>query len=82
MKNVRKPTYDELLIENAQLKYGCHAHCRRNFVDVEKTEPEWAKQLLNLYKKLYKIESEIKEMDVAEKYRRRRCRRKESTSVR
>jgi transposase/uncharacterized coiled-coil protein SlyX len=50
---------------------GCNAHGRRNFVDAEKTEPEWARQLLNLYKKLYKIESEIKEMDATEKYQRR-----------
>jgi len=50
---------------------GCHAHCRRGFTEAEKTEPEWVKQFLNIYKKLYKIEAEIKGMDTAEKYRLR-----------
>jgi len=51
---------------------GCHAHCRRGFTEAEKTEPEWTKQFLNIYKKLYKIESEIKGTSPEEKYRRRR----------
>ena len=50
---------------------GCNAHCRRNFVDAEKTEPDWAKQFLTLYKNLYKIEAEIKEMTIKERYDRR-----------
>ena len=50
---------------------GCNAHCRRNFVEAENDEPEWVKQFLDLYKKLYKIESEIKEASRAERLRRR-----------
>ena len=56
---------------------GCHAHCRRHFVDAEKTEPDWVKQFLELYKKLYKIESAMnseskgKDMTPVEKLRRR-----------
>jgi transposase len=50
---------------------GCHAHCRRYFVDAEKTEPEWVKRFLDIYKKLYKIESEVRETTAEEKYRRR-----------
>jgi len=50
---------------------GCHAHCRRGFKDAEKLEPEWSKQFLDLYKKLYKIEKEIKEVTLEERLFRR-----------
>jgi hypothetical protein len=50
---------------------GCHAHCRRYFVESEKTEPEWSKQFLNLYKNLYKIEKEIKGLSIDVRYLRR-----------
>jgi transposase len=50
---------------------GCHAHCRRGFKDSEKLEPVWSKQFLDLYKKLYKIESEIKELTLEERLCRR-----------
>ena len=50
---------------------GCNAHCRRGFADAEKTEPEWVKQFLTLYKNLYKIESEIKGLTIKERYDRR-----------
>jgi transposase len=50
---------------------GCHAHCRRNFKDSEKTEPDRAKQFLNLYKKLYKIEAETHDATPDERRERR-----------
>ena len=50
---------------------GCHAHCRRYFVKAEEDEPEWGKQFLNVYKNLYKIESEIKDKMIDERHRRR-----------
>lgn len=50
---------------------GCNAHCRRGFDEAKKTEPEWAKRFLNIYKSLYKIESEIKKSTVQERYDRR-----------
>ena len=50
---------------------GCNAHCRRGFKEVEKTEPDWSKRFLDIYKKLYKIESEIKYKTITEKDRRR-----------
>jgi len=50
---------------------GCHAHCRRNFVEAEEGEPDWVKRFLTLYKKLYKIEVEIKNESVAVRYQRR-----------
>jgi transposase/uncharacterized coiled-coil protein SlyX len=51
---------------------GCHAHCRRGFKDTEKMEPEWSKKFLDIYKKMYKIESEIKELTIEERWDRRR----------
>ncbi len=50
---------------------GCHAHCRRNFVEAENDEPERVKQFRNPYKKLYKIEAEIKESPIEVRYLRR-----------
>ena len=50
---------------------GCNAHCRRGFKDAVKTEPEWSKRFIGTYKKLYVIESEIKESTVKERYDRR-----------
>jgi transposase len=50
---------------------GCHAHCRRYFVKAEEDEPEWIKRFLNIYKSLYKIETETKGESVVERYRRR-----------
>ena len=50
---------------------GCHAHCRRNFVEAEEDEPEWVKRFVTLYKKLYKIEAEIRDESRKVRYRRR-----------
>jgi transposase/uncharacterized coiled-coil protein SlyX len=50
---------------------GCNAHCRRNFVDADKTEPQWVKRFLDIYKKLYKIEAQIKDEAMEIRYHRR-----------
>ena len=50
---------------------GCHAHCRRYFVKAQEDEPERVKRFVNLYKKLYKIEKEIKDEPIIERYCRR-----------
>ena len=50
---------------------GCHAHCRRYFVKADEDEPEWGKKFLNLYKSLYKIETETKDARAEERYHRR-----------
>ena len=50
---------------------GCNTHCRRNFVEAEEDEPEWVKRFLTLYKKLYKIEAEIRDESVEVRYQRR-----------
>jgi len=50
---------------------GCHAHCRRYFVKAKEDEPEWVERFVKLYKDLYKIEKEIKDKTIAERYDRR-----------
>ena len=50
---------------------GCNAHCRRGFDEAKNTEPQWSKRFIDIYKSLYKIESEIKESTVQERYDRR-----------
>ena len=52
---------------------GCHAHCRRNFVDAESDEPLHVEVFLKLWRKLYKIEKEIKDASLPERERRRQC---------
>jgi transposase len=54
---------------------GCHAHCRRYFVNAEADEPEWGKRFVNVYKSLYKIEKETKNETVEERHR---CRQHDS----
>ncbi|GHT43362.1 hypothetical protein FACS189443_6990 [Planctomycetales bacterium] len=53
------------------LEVGCHAHCRRKFTEAEKYEPDDSKRILNLYKKLYKIEAEVKDCPFDERVFRR-----------
>ena len=51
---------------------GCHAHCRRNFVEAGSDEPILAEEFLKLYRKLYKIEKDIKEAPADIRLQRRR----------
>jgi transposase len=53
------------------IEVGCNTHCRRNFVDAEEDEPLRVTEFLKLYRKLYKIEKEIKGSSANERYRRR-----------
>ena len=43
----------------------------RGFKDSEKTEPDWSKRSLDIYKKIYKIEADIKDESVDVRYQRR-----------
>jgi transposase len=57
---------------------GCHAHCRRYFVNAQEDEPEWVKRFVIVYKELYKIEKEIKGETVEERYH---CRQNDSVPL-
>lgn len=37
---------------------GCNAHCRRGFDDAQKTEPQRAQRFMDIYRELYRIESQ------------------------
>jgi transposase len=50
---------------------GCHAHCRRHFKDSESTEPFIAQEFIDLYKKLYKIETLARNASPDERRERR-----------
>ena len=55
------------------IECGCHAHCRRGFKNAEKTEPDWAKRFLAIYKKLYKIEADKKNESIENRFQVRQC---------
>jgi len=55
------------------IEIGCNTHCRRYFVEAEENEPQHVAEFLKLYRKLYKIEKEIKDSSIDERYRRRQC---------
>ena len=55
------------------IECGCHAHCRRGFKDAEKNEPDWTKRFLDTYKKLYKIEADIKNTSIENRFQIRQC---------
>jgi transposase len=70
--------YDALFIPPKQTpdqplpkRSGCNSHCRRNFVEAESKEPQWVKRFLDIYKKLYKIEAQIKDEAIEVRYDRR-----------
>lgn len=47
---------------------GCNAHARRKFVEAEKVSPgnSEVEKILKIYKKIYKIESELRKADAGE----------------
>jgi hypothetical protein len=48
---------------NAIRRGGCHAHARRKFVDAEKTAPEIAREAVEFYRALYKIDRDAAALD-------------------
>lgn len=56
---------------NNHIKLYCNAHARRQFVDLEESFPEEVKQVIEVYREIYKIEVTIKEeqKDSAERLR-------------
>ncbi len=52
--------YDQLYSPDGATEVACWAHVRRKFVDAEKTDPETAKQAIDLIRNLFAIESRAK----------------------
>jgi transposase len=74
--------YNQAVKKNNLTQLGCNAHGRRKFSDAKKAEPQADKELkekklsgsdiaLLFYKKLYKIEAEIKNLPVEERFQTR-----------
>lgn len=59
--------YDELFRRShgTIVEVGCWAHVRRKFVEAEKTSPREAHEAVARIKKLYAVEHEAKDLDVA-----------------
>lgn len=51
---------------------GCNAHCRRKFDESKKLESELAEKFLGIYRKIYKIEKECRDMTPEERLLRRK----------
>ena len=54
------------------VEVACHAHCRHNFVEAETNEPILVAEFLKLYRRLYKIEKDIKDTSAENRLQRRR----------
>ncbi len=55
--------YDGVVAGNAIRRGGCHAHARRKFVDAEKTAPQIAREAVEFYRTLYRIERDAAALD-------------------
>jgi transposase len=64
--------YDGVVAGTAIRRGGCHAHARRKFVDAEKTAPEIAREAVELYRALYKIEKDAAALDATSRLVSRR----------
>jgi hypothetical protein len=66
--------YDAICRLEGVTRVGCMAHVRRKFFDVHKTSKKQggsANMILQLIKKLYKVETEIKEKSIDERFKTR-----------
>lgn len=54
------PGYDRLFLPEGAVEVACWAHVRRKFIDAEKSEPDLAKQAVDLIRDLYAIERSAK----------------------
>ncbi len=57
--------YDEVFVDSSVVEVGCWAHCRRKFYEALETSPQEASAVLAAIARLYRIEKEAKERDLA-----------------
>ena len=55
--------YDGVVVGNDIIRAGCMAHCRRKFVDAEKSHPQIAAAMVAIIKQLYAVEEQGKMLD-------------------
>lgn len=62
------PGYRELFEEDGATQVGCNIHARRYFVEVIRStkKPHRAHEMIAFYKKLYKVEAEVKALPLHE----------------
>jgi transposase len=65
--------YDGVVLTQELPRAGCWAHARRKFIDCQKTAPEVTQTVLHLIKRLFTLESKLKNVDVDERLRRRQA---------
>jgi hypothetical protein len=58
------PTYHPLFMDGTIIELACWAHARRRFIDAEATEPELAREAIDLIRELYMIERRAKEEEL------------------
>jgi transposase len=63
--------YNPIVAGNDLVRAGCMAHCRRKFVEAEKTHPQIAREAVEWIRKLYEIEHRAKTLSVGERTRMR-----------
>jgi hypothetical protein len=57
--------YDGVVVGNDIIRAGCMAHCRRKYVDAEKTHPQIAAAVVAIIKQLYAVEEQGKTLEPA-----------------
>lgn len=65
--------YDGIVLNQELPRAGCWAHARRKFIDCQKAAPEAAQTVLNLIKRLFALESRLKDAGADERLRRRQA---------
>lgn len=65
--------YDGIVLSQELPRAGCWAHARRKFIDCQAAAPQVTHAILRLIKRLFRLESSLKDLDAAERLRRRRA---------
>ena len=54
------PGYDEVFVADETFEVACWAHTRRKFLEAEKSDPEYSKEIVDRIRELYDIEKDAK----------------------
>ena len=65
--------YDGIVLNQELPRAGCWAHARRKFVDCQAAAPQVTQAILRLIKRLFALESTLKDVDADERLRRRQA---------
>jgi len=65
--------YDGIVLNQELPRAGCWAHARRKFIDCQAAAPEVTHAILRMIKRLFALESSLKDLDADERLRRRQA---------